>query len=161
MQATANTVVSIDYTLTDSEGEILDQSEPGSPLVYLHGADNIIPGLEAALTGKSKGDALKVEVAPEDGYGEYDESLVAEVERDRFPGADTVQAGDEFQAQTPDGPRLVTVIEVEDDMITIDANHPLAGETLHFDVKIVDIRAATKEELEHGHVHGPGGHHHH
>lgn len=161
MQATANNVVSIDYTLTDSEGEILDQSEAGSPLVYLHGAENIIPGLEAALTGKSKGDSLKVTIEPEDGYGEYDESLVAEVERDRFPGADTVQVGDEFQAQTPDGPRLVTVIEVEDDMITIDANHPLAGETLNFDVKIVDIRAATKEELEHGHVHGPGGHHHH
>lgn len=161
MKATANTVVSIDYTLTDSEGEILDQSEPGSPLVYLHGADNIIPGLEAALTGKSNGDVFKVEVAPDDGYGEYDESLVAEVERDRFPGADTVQVGDEFQAQTPDGPRLVTVIEVEDDMITIDANHPLAGETLHFDVKIVDIRVATAEEISHGHVHGPGGHHHH
>jgi FKBP-type peptidyl-prolyl cis-trans isomerase SlyD len=161
VQAAPNTVVSIDYTLTDSEGEVLDQSEPGSPLVYLHGADNIIPGLEEALTGKSKGDALKVVVAPEDGYGEYDESLVAEVERDRFPDADKVELGDEFQANTPDGPRMVTVIEIEDDSITIDANHPLAGETLHFDVKIVDIRVATAEEISHGHVHGPGGHHHH
>ncbi|HET6426689.1 MAG TPA: peptidylprolyl isomerase [Planctomycetaceae bacterium] len=161
MQAASNTVVSIDYTLTDSEGEILDQSEAGSPLVYLHGADNIIPGLEAALTGKSKGDSLKVTVEAADGYGEYDESLVAEVERDRFPGADEVELGDQFQANTPDGPRLVTVIEIADDTITIDANHPLAGETLNFDVKVVDIRVATSEEIAHGHVHGPDGHHHH
>lgn len=161
MQAGLQTVVSIDYTLTDSEGEILDQSEAGAPLVYLHGADNIIPGLEAALTGKSKGDALKVTVEAEDGYGEYDESLVAEVERDRFPGADEIELGDQFQANTPEGPRLVTVIEISDEAITIDANHPLAGETLNFDVKIVDVRAATPEEIAHGHVHGPGGHHHH
>ncbi len=160
MQAAPNTVVSIDYTLTDSEGDVLDQSEAGAPLVYLHGADNIIPGLEAALTGKSKGDALKVVVDAVDGYGEYDESLVAEVERDRFPGADTVKLGDEFQANTPEGPRVVTVIGIDDETITIDANHPLAGETLHFDVKIVDIRIATSEEITHGHVHGPGGHHH-
>ncbi len=160
MQAANQTVVSIDYTLTDDEGDVLDASEPGSPLVYLHGADNIIPGLEEALTGKSKGESLKVVVSAEDGYGEYDETLVAEVERDRFPDADQVELGDQFQANTPDGPRMVTVIEISDDAITIDANHPLAGETLHFDVKIVDIRAATKDEIQHGHAHGEGGHHH-
>ncbi len=160
MQAANQTVVSIDYTLTDDEGEVLDSSEAGAPLVYLHGADNIIPGLETALTGKSKGDALKVVVSAEDGYGEYDDSLVAEVERDRFPGADEIELGDQFQANTPDGPRMVTVIGIDDEAITIDANHPLAGETLHFDVKIVDVRAATKEEIQHGHVHGEGGHHH-
>ncbi len=161
MQAANQTVVSIDYTLKDDEGDVLDASEPGSPLVYLHGADNIIPGLEAALTGKSVGENLTIAIAPEDGYGEYDETLVADVERDRFPGADTIELGDQFEANTPEGPRMVTVIGIEDDAITIDANHPLAGETLHFEVKILDIRAATKEELAHGHAHGPGGHHHH
>ncbi len=160
MKAANQTVVSIDYTLKDDEGDVLDASEDGSPLVYLHGADNIIPGLEEALTGKSAGEAFTVVVSAEDGYGEYDESLVAEVERDRFPGADEVELGDQFQANTPEGPRMVTVIGIEDEAITIDANHPLAGETLHFDVKIVDVRAATKEEIEHGHVHGEGGHHH-
>lgn len=160
MQAANQTVVSIDYTLKDDEGDVLDSSEAGSPLVYLHGADNIIPGLEAALTGKSVGEELTVVVSAEDGYGEYDESLVAEVERDRFPGADEIELGDEFQANTPEGPRMVTVIGIDDEAITIDANHPLAGETLHFQVKIVDVRAATKEEIEHGHVHGEGGHHH-
>lgn len=160
MQAANQTVVSIDYTLKDDEGDVLDSSEAGAPLVYLHGADNIIPGLEAALTGKSAGEALTVVVSAEDGYGEYDESLVAEVERDRFPGADEIELGDQFQANTPEGPRMVTVIGIDDEAITIDANHPLAGETLHFDVKIVEVRAATKEEIEHGHVHSEGGHHH-
>ena len=160
MQAANQTVVSIDYTLKDDEGDVLDSSEAGAPLVYLHGADNIIPGLEAALTGKSAGEALTVVVSAEDGYGEYDESLVAEVERDRFPGADEIELGDQFQANTPEGPRMVTVIGIDDEAITIDANHPLAGETLHFDVTIVEVRAATKEEIEHGHVHGEGGHHH-
>jgi len=160
VQAANQTVVSIDYTLKDDEGDVLDSSEAGAPLVYLHGADNIIPGLEAALTGKSAGEALTVVVSAEDGYGEYDESLVAEVERDRFPGADEIELGDQFQANTPEGPRMVTVIGIDDEAITIDANHPLAGETLHFDVTIVEVRAATKEEIEHGHVHGEGGHHH-
>lgn len=160
MQAANQTVVSIDYTLKDDDGDILDSSAGSAPLVYLHGADNIIPGLEAALTGKSVGDAFTVVVSAEDGYGPYDDSLVAEVERDRFPGANEIELGDEFQANTPDGPRMVTVIGIDDDAITIDANHPLAGETLHFDVKIIAVRAATKEELEHGHVHGEGGHHH-
>ncbi len=161
MIATANTVVSIDYTLTDEEGEVLDTSEGGQPLTYLHGTGQIIPGLEAALEGQSKGAALKVSVAPEDGYGEYDDSLVAEVELDRFPNAAEIEVGDQFQANTPEGPRVVTVIEIGDDAITIDANHALAGVTLTFDVKIVDVRAATAEEIAHGHVHGPGGHHHH
>lgn len=160
MQAAPKTVVSIDYTLTDDAGDVLDASESGSPLVYLHGAGNIIPGLEAAVEGKQPGDAFTISVAPQDGYGEYDDSLVAEVERSRFPNAESIDLGDQFQANTPDGPRLVTVIEMTEAVVTIDANHPLAGETLNFDVKVVDVRAATSEELAHGHVHGPGGHHH-
>jgi FKBP-type peptidyl-prolyl cis-trans isomerase SlyD len=161
MKVAEHTVVSIEYTLTDDLGEVLDESEDGDPLVYLHGAGNIIPGLESALDGRTLGEAFNISVAPEDGYGDYDDTLVAEVERDRFPQPGEIEVGDEFEANTPDGPRLVRVVEVNDDTVTIDANHPLAGEELHFKVKIVGVRAATKEEMDHGHAHGPGGHHHH
>lgn len=152
-------VVSFHYTLTDENGTVIDKSE-GQPLVYLHGAGNIIPGLENALAGKTTGDKLVVNVAAAEGYGEYNAELVQEVPRNMFQGVEDIQAGMQFQAQTDDGIQIVTVKEVTDEHIIVDGNHPLAGQNLNFDVEIVDIRDATQEELDHGHVHGAGGHHH-
>jgi len=154
-------VVSIHYTLTNGEGTVLDSSSGGQPLAYLHGFGNIIPGLENALEGKAAGDKLQVTVDPEQGYGARDERLVQAVPRSAFKGVDELAPGMQFQAQGPQGTRLVVVTQVADDVVTVDANHPLAGQTLHFDVEVSEVRDATSEELEHGHVHGPGGHHHH
>lgn len=160
MTAIANDhVVKFNYTLTNGEGQILDKSE-GEPLAYLHGAGNIIPGLENALTGKVAGDKLTVTVPAAEGYGEYHAEMVQEVPRQMFQGVDNIQAGMQFQAQTDDGIQIVTVKAVEGENIIIDANHPLAGQDLTFDVEITEVRAATAEELDHGHVHGEGGHHH-
>ncbi|TEU28624.1 peptidylprolyl isomerase [Alkanindiges illinoisensis] len=152
-------VVSFHYTLTDENGTVIDKSE-GQPLVYLHGAGNIIPGLENALTGKNVGDKLNVNVPAAEGYGEYNAEMVQEVPRNMFQGVDDIQAGMQFQAQTDDGIQIVTVKDVNDESVFVDGNHPLAGQNLNFDVEIVDIRPATQEELDHGHVHGAGGHHH-
>jgi FKBP-type peptidyl-prolyl cis-trans isomerase SlyD len=160
MTAIANDhVVKFHYTLTNSEGEVLDKSE-GQPLVYLHGAGNIIPGLENALTGKTVGEKLIVNVPAAQGYGEYNPDLVQEVPRQMFQGVDNIEAGMQFQAQTDDGVQIVTVKTVDGDTVIVDANFPLAGQDLTFDVEIVEVRDATSEELEHGHVHGEGGHHH-
>lgn len=153
-------VVSIHYTLTSSEGTVLDSSSGSQPLAYLHGFGNIIPGLESALEGKTTGDKLSVTVEPEQGYGSRDERLVQAVPRSAFQGVDDIAPGMQFQAQGPQGTRLVVVTQVAEDVVTVDANHPLAGQTLHFDVEVSEVRDATAEELEHGHVHGPGGHHH-
>ncbi|HEB92164.1 MAG TPA: peptidylprolyl isomerase [Gammaproteobacteria bacterium] len=156
-----NKVVTLHYKLTDNEGAVIDQSDDGS-FLYLHGAQNIIPGLENALTGKTNGDELSVSVSPEEGYGEHDDSRVASVPRDRFPADGEIEPGMQFRAQSPEGEMdVVTVTEVSDATVTVDSNHPLAGVQLNFEVKIVDIRDATAEELEHGHAHGPEGHHHH
>ena len=160
MQIAKDKVASIEYTLTDTEGQILDSSVGGEPLAYLHGAGNIIPGLEKALEGKTVGDAFTVSIAPAEGYGEKDDSLTQEVPRRMFGGVDEIEVGMQFHAQTDNGMQVITVAAVSGDMITVDANHPLAGQTLNFDVKVVEVRAATGEELEHGHVHGAGGHHH-
>lgn len=161
MQISANKVVSIDYTLTNSEGAVIDSSEGRGPLAYLQGHSNIIPGLETALEGKNIGDALQVTVAPADGYGERDDSLTQAVPRNMFENADEIQVGMQFQTQTEQGPHIVTVISTDDENVTVDANHPLAGQTLNFDVKVVEVRDASPEELEHGHVHGPEGHEEH
>lgn len=153
-------VVTLNYTLKDNDDNIIDQSEDGS-FCYLHGASNIIPGLENALTGKSSGDALSVSVAPEEGYGPRDDARIQEVPRDAFPPEPEIEPGMQFNAEGPDGQAvMVTIAKVEGGTITVDGNHPLAGVTLNFDVTIADIRDASAEELEHGHVHGPGGHHH-
>ena len=160
MQAGNEKVVSIDYTLTNEDGQVLDTSEGRQPLAYLHGAGNIIPGLEQALTGQEAGAELAVEVAPKDGYGEHDPSLIQPVPRSNFPDGVDVPVGAQFQAQTPNGPRMVTVVEANDQTVTVDGNHPLAGQPLKFQVKIVEVRDATAEEKQHGHVHGPGGHNH-
>ncbi|HAZ41283.1 MAG TPA: peptidylprolyl isomerase [Methylococcaceae bacterium] len=160
MQIENQKVVSIHYTLTNEAGQVLDSSENQEPLAYIHGHGNIIPGLENALAGLSKGEKLKVTVAPADGYGERDDSMVQAVPRSAFQGVDDITPGMQFQAQSPEGIQLVTVVSVEGDEVTLDGNHPMAGITLIFDVEITDVRDATAEELDHGHVHGPGGHHH-
>lgn len=160
MQIAKDKVASIEYTLTDNEGQVLDSSVGGEPLAYLHGAGNIIPGLEKALEGRQVGDTFTVSIAPAEGYGEKDDSLTQEVPRRMFAGVDEIEVGMQFHAQTDNGMQVITVAAVRDDIITVDANHPLAGQTLNFDVKVVEVRAATREELEHGHVHGAGGHHH-
>ena len=154
-------VVLIHYTLTDESGQVLDSSSGRDPLAYLHGKGNIIPGLEKALEGKQAGDKLNVAVQPAEGYGERDERLVQDVPREAFENVDEVNPGMQFQAQNEQGQaRVVTVTKVADDLITIDANHPLAGANLNFDVEVTEVREPTAEELEHGHVHGPGGHNH-
>ncbi|MGO1693496.1 MAG: FKBP-type peptidyl-prolyl cis-trans isomerase [Marinobacter sp.] len=148
-------VVTINYTLTNNQGEELDSSrgEGREPLAYLEGAQNIIGGLESALNEKNVGDQVKVSVEPADGYGEINEELVQPVPRTAFEGVDTIEPGMQFQAQTPGGPQVVRVVEVNEETVTIDANHPLAGETLHFDVEVLEARDATDEEQEHGHAH--------
>ncbi|PCM45785.1 FKBP-type peptidyl-prolyl cis-trans isomerase [Marinobacter sp. ANT_B65] len=148
-------VVTIHYTLTNNQGEELDSSrvEGREPLSYLEGAQNIIGGLESALNEKKPGDQLKVSVEPADGYGEINEELVQPVPRTAFEGVDTIEPGMQFQAQTPGGPQVVRVVDVNEETVTIDANHPLAGETLHFDVEVIEARDATDEEQEHGHAH--------
>jgi FKBP-type peptidyl-prolyl cis-trans isomerase SlyD len=160
MQIAKDAVVTIHYTLKNDAGETLDSSAGGDPLAYLQGNGNLIPGLESALEGKQAGDKLSVKVSPSDGYGEYDKSLVQQVPRRSFKGVGNVQVGMQFQVQSDGGPRAVTVTHVVGDMVTVDGNHPLAGQNLNFDVEITDVRTATDEELSHGHVHGPGGHHH-
>jgi FKBP-type peptidyl-prolyl cis-trans isomerase SlyD len=149
-----NLVVSMNYTLTDNEGEVLDSSAGAEPLVYLHGAGNIIPGLEQALVGKVSGDSLKVRVAPADGYGEVREDMLQVVPREAFQGVDEIEPGMGFQTQAPDGTeQRIVVKSVEGDNVTVDANHPLAGVELNFDVQIVAVRDASEEELAHGHAH--------
>ncbi|MGW4246158.1 FKBP-type peptidyl-prolyl cis-trans isomerase [Nocardia sp. NPDC004722] len=161
MSIAADKVVSIEYTLTDDDGEVLDTSVGDEPLIYLHGAENIVDGLEKALEGRNAGDEVVVVVEPEDGYGEYLAELVSTVERDAFVGIDELEVGMEFEAEAPDGDSQIVVVRaVDGDEVTIDANHPLAGQRLHFTVKVLDIRDATSDELEHGHPHGDDDHEH-
>lgn len=160
MQVATHKVVIIDYTLTDDQGNVIDSSKGGEPMAYIQGMNNIIPGLENALAGKQAGDSLQVSVAPDEGYGERNDAMQQEVPREMFDGADEIQVGMQFHASNGDDMHVVTVVGVTDTHITVDGNHPLAGQTLNFDVTIVDVRDASAEEMEHGHVHGPGGHNH-
>ncbi|TRX74196.1 FKBP-type peptidyl-prolyl cis-trans isomerase [Pseudomonas mangiferae] len=161
MLIAANKAVSIDYTLTNDAGEVIDSSAGGAPLVYLHGAGNIIVGLEKALEGKQPGDELQVSIEPENAYGEYSAELVATLDRSMFEGVDELEVGMQFHASGPNGGmQIVTVRDIEGDEVTVDGNHPLAGQRLNFQVKVVDVRDASAEEVAHGHVHGEGGHHH-
>jgi len=163
MQIAHSKVATIDYTLTDEAGEVLDSSEDQGPLSYLHGAGNIIVGLEAALEGKAAGDRLSVKVAPDQAYGERDAGLVQTIPRSKFPD-EAIEVGMRFRADGQGGSRILTVVEVTDDDVTVDANHPLAGQTLSFDVTVVGVREATADELSHGHVHDGDDHdhdHHH
>ena len=161
MSIAQDQVVSINYTLKDDAGAVIDRSAAGEPLTYLHGHGNLIPGLERELAGKNTGDRLQVKIAPADGYGEYDRALVQKVPRRALKGLADVRVGMRLQAQTADGARPVTVTQLTGDMVTLDGNHPLAGKNLNFDVEVTHVRAATAEELAHGHVHGPDDHHHH
>ncbi|MCT2529564.1 peptidylprolyl isomerase [SAR92 clade bacterium H921] len=156
-----NSAVSFHYTLTDDDGQTLDSSAGKDPLAYLHGAGNIIPGLENALAGKKIGDSMVVAVTAAEGYGEVQQELIQEVPRDAFQGVDSIEVGMQFEAQTGQGGSVpVTVTAVTEELVTVDGNHPLAGKNLNFDVSIESVREATEEELEHGHVHGAGGQEH-
>lgn len=160
MQIENQKVVILNYTLTNKEGSVIDESRDGT-FAYLHGANNIIPGLENALTGKSAGDSMNVSVDPEQGYGARDHSKTQQVSRDMFPEDADIEVGMQFHAQGPGGETLVvTVADIQDGTITVDGNHPLAGEQLNFDVEVIEVREASEEEISHGHVHGPDAHHH-
>ena len=160
MEITADTVVLIHYTLKDDSGEVLDSSAGSEPLAFIQGHGNLVPGLEKALEGKQDGYTAAVTLSPAEGYGTRDEALVQRVPKRSLQGAGEIRKGMQFQARTDDGMRLFTVTGVAGDMVTLDGNHPLADRTLHFDIEVVSVRDATTEELEHGHVHGAGGHHH-
>ncbi len=155
MEIAAARVASFHYTLTDDAGQVIDTSTGAQPLAYFHGGGNIVPGLEKALEGKQVGDALKVDVAPEEGYGVRNDSLIQAVPREAFQGVENVEPGMQFQAQTGNGPLLVTVVEVDDAQVKIDGNHPLAGKTLHFAVEITDVRDASDDEKQNGQVAAP------
>lgn len=158
MQIASDKAVTIHYTLKNDAGEVLDSSEGHEPLTYLHGTGNLVPGLEAALDGKAAGDHVTATLTPEQGYGERDVGNFRNVPLRKFPDG-KVAAGRRYQLQTPDGVVFALVTAVSGDYATVDLNHALAGMQLHFDVQIVGVRDATPEELTHGHVHGPSGHH--
>jgi FKBP-type peptidyl-prolyl cis-trans isomerase SlyD len=160
LEISADKVVLIHYTLKDADGGVLDTSAGGEPLAYIQGHGNLVMGLEKALEGKQDGSSVAVSVQPEEGYGKHDPALIQRVPKRSLQGMGEVKKGMQFQARTPDGMRLFTVTGLVGDMVTLDGNHPLADKTLHFDVQVVAVRDATTEELEHGHVHGAGGHHH-
>ncbi|OLO05609.1 MULTISPECIES: peptidylprolyl isomerase [Salinicola] len=153
-------VASLHYTLLDERGRPLDDSRARQqPLAYLHGHDNLFPALEAALASRKSGERLSVTLAPADSYGERDEALVSESPRSAFPQDQPLKAGQRFQAQGPDGPRTVTVLAADDAQVTVDANHPLAGETLTYEIEILEVREATRAELAKGHPLPPGTSH--
>jgi FKBP-type peptidyl-prolyl cis-trans isomerase SlyD len=154
MKVAKDTVVFIDYSLRDDDGELIDSSEGRTPLPYLHGAGNILPGLERALEGKIVGDRVKISLPAGDGYGEWDESLCHTLARDEFESISDLETGMQLELETDGGPIVVTVVEIEDDTVTIDGNHELAGVNLNFDVTVRAVRPATGDEIEHGHVHG-------
>jgi len=161
MRISEQKVVTMNYEVADDQGKLIDRSEEGGPLAYIHGNGQLIPGLETALEGRGKGDKIAVDVPPEQGYGERDEEGVQIVARNQFDDSVEIEVGMQFEAQDDDeGHQIVTVAAVDGENITLDTNHPLAGKNLRFKVEILDVRDASTEELSHGHVHGPGGHDH-
>ncbi len=156
MRITTNSVVSIHYTLRDEEGTTLDTSDGNEAFTFIQGIHQIVPGLEMQMEGHEKGDKFTAVVPPGMGYGEFDKDLLRRVPMERF-GNNKVEEGMQFQAG---GEGIFTVREVADGQVLIDGNHPLAGVTLNFEVEVTNVREATAEEIAHGHVHGPGGHHH-
>ncbi|NHH99141.1 MULTISPECIES: FKBP-type peptidyl-prolyl cis-trans isomerase [Oceanimonas] len=160
MQIANDTVVQFNYTLKDEQGEVMDTNEGKAPLAYLHGHNNMLEGLEKALDGKSEGDSFSVTLAPADAYGERDESLIQRISVRHLQGAKRWEPGMVAMVHTENGPRQVVVVKVGRFMADVDLNHLLAGRTLTFDLDVVSVRAATEEELEHGHAHGEGGHQH-
>ena len=160
MQIAPNSVAAFHYTLTDDQNEIIDSSAGRDPLTYLQGGGQIVPGLEKQMEGRSVGDTFNAEVAPEEGYGAHHPELMQEVAREAFQSVGDIQPGMQFQGRGPQGEINVTVTKVEGGKVFIDGNHPLAGKTLHFAIKVTEVREASAQELEHGHVHGAGGHQH-
>jgi len=162
MKASKDSVVSFHYTVVEAgEGTEIDSSRTrGEPLSILLGHGGLIPGVERALEGRAAGERFEVEVAPADAYGEYHEGQTQRVPKKYFRDGERLKPGMQTVLQTGQGQRVVTIVKVGSSVIDIDLNHPLAGRTLKFDVEIVEVRAASEEELAHGHVHGPGGHHH-
>lgn len=159
MKIVEDVVVGLDFVLTDDDGEVIDSSE-GEPLTYLHGHGQLVPGLEQALDGHLQGDAFEVTVAPEDGYGVYEADLIMKVERNELPQDMEPEVGMELTYEGPDEePVSMWVIEVADNFVRLDGNHPLAGQTLHFNLTVREVRAATAEEIEHGHAHDEEGGH--
>ncbi|MGZ5242553.1 MAG: FKBP-type peptidyl-prolyl cis-trans isomerase [Bacteroidia bacterium] len=158
-QVQKDKVVSFSYTLKDSDGNILEQTDKNRPMEYLHGNQNIIPGLEREMEGLNIGDSKSVSVDPKDGYGEYNTELSFRVPRDNFPEGTNLEPGMEFQTETENGPMVITITEVLDNEVVVDANHPMAGQTLHFDITINNVREATAQEKQHGHVHAHGHDH--
>lgn len=159
MQISNNTAVSIHYTLTNDAGEQLDSSRGGEPLVYLHGNGTIIRGLEKALLNKSAGDKFNVRVEAADAYGEFSENMIQIISKEMFDGIENLEVGMQFHAAVNAGGSVITITKIDGDDITIDGNHPLAGQALNFDIEIVNVRLATKEEIAHGHIHGAGCNH--
>ncbi len=149
----------IHYTLKNDKGVVLDSSDGQKPLSYIHGMKNLIPGMEKALEGKVAGDKLDIVIPPEEAYGIRSEKLVNDVPIANFPEKEHVKVGVQFQANTPEGPKVATVIKVEGETVSVDFNHPLADETLHFSIEIIEVRDATEDEISHGHVHGDGCNH--
>ncbi|MEO5828990.1 MAG: peptidylprolyl isomerase [Rhodanobacter sp.] len=160
MQIAQNSVAAFHYTLTDDEGQVIDSSAGRDPLTYLHGKGHIVPGLEKQMEGRVVGDKFDAHVTPEEGYGVHHPEMMQQVPREAFQGVEDIQPGMQFQGSGPEGQINVTVSKIEDGVVYIDANHPLAGKTLHFAIEVTDVREASEEELQHGHVHGAGGHHH-
>lgn len=162
MAIEVNKVVTMNFTLADDEGNILDSTEQGGPFSYLTGKNNILPKLEEAVSTMIIGTKKQIKLDAENAYGKYNEQVVQIVGKENFPQDFVLEVGMEYMASNPDGVQMpFTIINVDGDEVTIDFNHPLAGKNLNFDVELLDVRNATPEELAHGHVHGPGGHHHH
>lgn len=155
MQIARNRVVTIDFTMYGEKSEVLETSQNETPLVYMHGIGELPAGLEDELDGKQAGDSVEVTLEPADAYGEYDESLVQAVPRDQFEELDEIDVGMRFEADTDEGPRVVHVVGLEDGEVIVDANEPYAGRTVRFEVKVLGVREASEDEIEHGHAHGP------
>ena len=156
MKIEKNSVVSMHYKLTDNDGQLVDKSDT-TPLAYLHGHGQIVPGLEKELEGRSVGDKLTVAVAPGEGYGEYAEELLVKVEKNQLADIPNLEVGMQVEGESPEGVAIFTIVEITDVDVTLDGNHPLAGEVLNFEVSVESVRAATEEEITHGHAHGEGG----
>lgn len=154
-------VVTMTYTLRGDDGDLIDQADKDSPFSYLHGRGQIVSGLEKALMGLKVGAKKVISVSPGEGYGEHDPELVTKASKSQFPGGAELEVGMQFMAQGEEGHHLpFTVVEISGDNVVLDGNHPLAGKTLHFDIEVLEVRPASKQEIDHGHAHGPHGHNH-
>ena len=160
MKIAKQAVVSFHFTLKDDKGKTLETSVGNDPLVYMHGTNSIVPGLEEALEGKKSGEKFNAVLPPEKAYGVRDERLIQRIPKGEFPNDERLKIGMQFQVDTKGGPMILTITQLTDTEVIVDGNPELAGQTLHFDIEVVDVRKATEEEMSHGHAHGPGGHHH-